>query len=465
MSSLLKELRPTLALAFPIIIGQVSQMLMGITDSVMIGRVGKVPLAASAFAHSLWVLVFIIGIGLLMSVSVLVARAHGAGRTRECGEYLRHGMVIALVVGVLGALAMGALSPWLDRFGQPAEVVAEVNPYFLIMAVSLVPTMVFQVLRQFSESVGHPWAPMGILLGGVGLNVFLNWLLIYGHWGCPALGLEGAGWATLTSRTIAAAAVWWWLGRKPDVRCEWPAFVPPSGGTPARQASRAGTALNIWFGRLSVARFREMAGIGVPAAGQLLFEAGAFVSAALMMGWLGTVPLAAHQIAISCASFTFMFPLGIGLAASIRVGRAVGEGRREALRAIGFGSLTAGVTVMTAFALLFALAGRLIAAGFTPEVEVVALAARLLVVAAIFQLFDGGQVIGAGALRGLADVKVPTVLTFIAYWMIALPGGYWLAFRSPLGPVGVWAGLAGGLACAAVLLAWRFHRLTASVRL
>jgi len=444
VSPLLKELRPTLALAFPIVIGQVSQMLMGITDSVMIGRVGKVPLAASAFAHGLWVIGFIIGIGLLMSVSVLVARAHGAGRRRECGEYLRHGMAVALGVGALGALAMGALTPWLDRFGQPAEVVAAVNPYYLLMAVSLVPTMVFQVLRQFSESVGHPWAPMGILLGGVALNVFLNWLLIYGHWGCPALGLEGAGWATLISRSISAAVLWWWLGRKPDVRCEWPGR---------------------WRGTLSWPRLREMAGIGVPAAGQLLFEAGAFVSAALMMGWLGTVALAAHQVAISCASFTFMFPLGLALATSIRVGRAVGEGRREALRAIGFGSLAAGVAVTSASALLFILAGRAIASGFTPEAEVVDLAARLLAVAALFQLFDGGQVIGAGALRGLADVKVPTILTFIAYWLIALPGGYLLAFKSPLGPVGVWAGLAGGLACAAGLLAWRFHRLTAAVRL
>lgn len=439
------ELRRTLALAFPIIIGQVSQMLMGITDSVMIGRVGKVPLAASAFANSLFTVSFITGIGVLLSVSVLVSRAHGARHSRGCAEYLRHGMALAVAMGIGGALLMFALSMVLDRFGQPAEVVLAVEPYFEILAVSLLPTLGFQVLRQFSEAVGHPWGPMGILLSGVLLNVFLNWVLIYGHLGAPALGLTGAGWATLAARTLAMAGLWIWLRRRREVRAE----LPGTGDNPP------------WLAPLAWTRLRELLGIGVPAAGQLLFEAGAFASAALMMGWLGTVALAAHQIALSCAACTFMVPLGLSIATSVRIGRTVGERRFEALRPIGFGSLVAGVVFAIVFTLVFALAGPWIVAGFTHEQEVAALAARLLVIAAVFQIFDGGQVIGAGALRGLADVKVPTGITFVAYWVLALPTSYFYGVRN-LGPIGVWIGLTVGLAVAALLLAARFYLKSAS---
>jgi len=182
-----------------------------------------------------------------------------------------------------------------------------------------------------------------------------------------------------------------------------------------------------------------------------------------MMGWLGTVPLAAHQIALGCASLTFMVPLGLSVAISMRLSKAVGEGRTEALRAIGFGGLATGFLAMICFASVFALAGRQITAAFTPAVEVADLAARLLLVAAIFQLFDGVQVISSGALRGLTDVRIPTAITFVAYWMIALPLAYGLAFRTSLGPVGVWTGLATGLGCAAIMLAWRFHRMTRQV--
>ena len=440
MQAVLKELRPTLTLALPIVVGQASQMLMGITDSVMIGRVGVVPLAAASFTTAVFTVFYIVGIGLLLPVAVLVARAHGAKQPDECGRYLRHGMWVGTGTGLAGAALLLVVSARLDLFGQPAEVVAAVGPYFRIIAVSLVPVLMYQVLRQYSEALGHPWSPMVVLLLGVALNAFLNWALIWGHLGFPALGLEGAGWATLVARIAAVAALWLWLHRLRDLRATWP---------------------ERWRGPLERRRLREMFSLGVPAAGQLLFEGGAFAAAALMMGWLGTVPLAAHQIAINCASFTFMFPLGLALATSIRIGRTVGEGRRAALRPIGFGAIGAGVAFMACAAIVFTLGGAGLARGFTPDAAVVALATRLFVVAAIFQAADGAQVIGAAALRGLTDVKVPTAITFVAYWVIALPGGFLLAFRSPLGPLGVWTGLAGGLATAAVFLAWRFHRKTA----
>jgi len=439
----LSELRPTLGLAFPIIAGSVSQILIGLTDSAMIGHVGRVPLAASAFAGSVFGFFFLVGLGLLTPVSVLVARARGAGRTGECALWLRHGLVLAVGDSVLTTLLLTGLSTQLHRFGQPAEVVAAVNPFFMIIAVSLIPTMVFQALRQFSEALGHPWQPMIILFLGVGLNAFLNWIFIFGHLGAPALGLTGSGCSTLLARTLSVALLWAWLRRRPGVSALLPRWRD--------------------FTALAWVRFREMFRIGLPVAGQLLFEVGAFSTAALLMGWLGTVPLAAHQIAVTCASFTFMFPLGLSMAASIRLSQAVGAGQREKLRPIGCGALILGVGIMGAFALLFALAGSWISRGFTTDPEVAGLTARLLIVAAIFQIFDGGQVVSVGALRGLTDVKVPTIITFIAYWLIALPAGYLLGFTARLGAVGIWIGLACGLACAAVLLAVRLIRLTAPI--
>ncbi|MCB1104170.1 MAG: MATE family efflux transporter [Cephaloticoccus sp.] len=444
MQSTLTEVRRTLTLAFPIIVGHLSQMLMGITDSVMIGRIGAVELAASAFANVLFTVSFITGIGILMSVSVLVARAHGAKQSRDCAEYLRHGIWLGVGLALAGMAMMFGAALRLDHFGQPAEVVAAVEPYLQLIAFSLVPTLLFQVFRQFSEAVGHPWGPMAILLGGVALNVVLNWVLIYGNLGAPALGLAGAGWATLIARITAATVLWLWLRQRSEVRAEWP----------ARNANPR------WFAPISRSHLRAMFGIGIPAAGQLLFEAGAFAAAALMMGWIGTIALAAHQIALNCAACVFMVPLGLSIATSVRIGRAVGENNAAALRPIGFGSLATGVCFAAVFTVIFALAGKFIVAGFTHDTAVVALAARLLIVAAIFQVFDGGQAIAAGALRGMADVKIPTVITFTAYWIIALPTGYFLGVRG-IGPLGVWYGLAAGLAFAAVLLARRFYVKTA----
>jgi multidrug resistance protein, MATE family len=263
-------------------------------------------------------------------------------------------------------------------------------------------------------------------------------VLVFGHLGCPALGLVGSGWATLIARLVAVAAIAVWLRR-------------------SRHFAVVRTAP--WHG-WERARFVRLLRLGGPAGGMLFFEAGAFAAAALMMGWLGTVPLAAHQVALGCAALSFMVPLGLSIAVSLRISRAQGEGRTAVLRPIGFGALALGVVFMGGCALVFAFAGRWIAAGFTPAADVAGLATQLLLVAAFFQLFDGGQVISVGALRGLHDVRVPTVITFVAYWVVSLPLGYVLAFHTPLGPVGIWVGLASGLACAAVLLARRFHRLT-----
>ncbi|MGH8017832.1 MAG: MATE family efflux transporter [Opitutaceae bacterium] len=440
MNRHLAEARRTLVLAGPIIIGQVGQILMGVTDSVMIGRVGKVPLAASAFANSVFGFAFISGLGLLVPVAVLVSRAHGANDNRDCGEWLRHGVWLAVIVSAVETAALLLVGLELHRFGQPPEVLAQVHPYYELIAISLLPVFLFQVFRQYSESLGHPAGPMAVTLVSVALNVFLNWILIYGNLGAPALGLAGAGWATLASRIFAVAVVIAWLKTRAAFRASWPA---------------------LWIGGVSRRRFKDMLALGIPAAASLMFEGGAFSAAAVLMGWLGATELAAHQIALSCAAFTFMFPLGISMAAGMRIGRAIGQGRFEDTQPIGFSALTMSACLMGAFALVFFVAGPGIAGWFVSESEVVMLAAQLLVIAGIFQLFDGSQVVAAGLLRGFLDVRIPTVITGVAYWIVALPLAWWLGFHTTLRARGIWIALAIGLAIAAVLLFSRFLHLAA----
>ncbi len=431
MQAVLKELRLTLALALPMIVGQVSQMLIGLSDNAFIGRVGTVELAAAAFTHGIFGMFYIVGIGLLLPVGVFTARDHGAGDDASCVAWLRHGRAMSLVVGSAALVLLTGVSTQLHHFGQPPEVVAVMKPFYLLIAASLIPTLYFQVQRQYLDAMGRPWVGTSIMLADIALNALLNWMFIWGHLGAPALGLTGSGVATLIARTAAVGFIALWLrGEK-----------APAGG-------------------LRREKFREMLAMGVPAGGCLLFESGAFAAAALMMGWLGATALAAHQIALSCAALTFMVPLGLSMAASIRISKALGGGQSDALRAIGFGSLGASGVIMLVFAVGFMTGGTLLARGFTADAPVITLAAQLLGIAALFQLFDGTQVVASGALRGLTDVKVPTVITFIAYWLVSLPLGYVLAFHTRLGPIGIWIGLASGLASAAVLLGWRFHRLT-----
>jgi MATE family multidrug resistance protein len=463
LADYLREARATLTLAAPIIVGQVSQMLMGVIDSAMIGHAGTVPLAAASFGNSVFTVFYVLGIGLMIPVSIFVARARGAQQPREAGEYLRHGMALAIVFGALETIVMVGLSTQLDRFGQPPEVVAIVIPFFLLFAASITPVLIYLALRQFAEAMGHPWAPMFIMLAGVGLNAVLNWVFIFGHLGVPPLGLTGAGISTLISRTVGALVIFLWLRRDARVRDAWPSFVghalvpaEPSRGDQRARGNRG------WFGGYSRDRFREMLTIGSAASGMLLFETTAFTFSGIMIGWLGAVPLAAHQIAITCASMAFMFPLGLSIAAGMRVSHALGASERTRLRAIAFGAIGLGTLMTTGFAVAFGIGRHAIATWFVRDGAVVVLAAQLLVVAAFFQLVDGIQVISAAVLRGISDVKVPTAITLVAYWGIALPLAYVLGFSGALGAVGVWTGIASGLAFAAIFLSVRFARLTRS---
>lgn len=430
-----EEARRTLFLAVPMMAGQLSQMLMGVADSAMVGRVGVVPLAASAFANGLLSVPFLFGIGLLQAISVRVSQAHGAGDRRETGELLRHGLALAGVAG-LGLVALMAIgSTMLGHFGQPPEVAAEARMYFLLSGVSMLPMLLAMSFKQFSEALDHPWPPMLILLGSVLLNVGLNWILIYGNLGAPALGLTGAGLATLLSRIAALLAVIAYVFR----------------------ASRFSDALpEGWRRPLEWARVRSLLRIGLPASAQLLLEVSAFTVATLMIGWLGAQALAAHQIALTCASTSFMFPLGIAMATSVRIGQALGANEHGRVRAIGFTSFALAALIMSATGLIFALGNDVIARAFVDDSTVVALAARLLVIAALFQLFDGLQVVGAGALRGLNDTIVPMIACFAGYWIVFIPFAYLAAFRFGFGAKGIWCGLAAALGIVGVSLLARF---------
>ena len=439
----LRELRPTLRLALPITAGNVGQILIGLTDSIMIGRVGAVPLAASAFAGAVFNVAYLLGIGLLTPVAVRVAEAHGAGRSRDAGETLRHGLVLGTVAAVLLACALTLLSGRLALFGQPPEVAAAARPYLVIVAWSLLPSIGFLAVKNYYEALHRPWTPLYWVLGGVLLNVFGNWVLIYGHLGAPALGLVGAGWATLLSRLALFAGLCWQMRRSRTIA----PFHPLR-----------------WFAPLHPAELRAQFAQGWPVSLQLFFESSLFSITAIFMGWLGTIPLAAHQVALNCAGTTFMFPLGLSHALAVRLGHARGAGHKHLLRVIGFGGIGAGVTIMACFGIVFLLAGPVIASGFIRDSEVVALAARLLVVAGLFQIFDGTQVTAMGVLRGLADVRTPTVITFFGYWLCAAPAAWMLGFPLGFGPVGVWSGMSVGLFLCALLLIARFAGLTRAPR-
>lgn len=403
-------------------------MLMGVADTVMLGRLGATELAASSFAHIVIWVPFIFGVGLMASVSMRVSQARGADNPAGAAESLRHGLWLGSIAGLVLTAGLLALIPWLDRFGQPSEVVAAVPAIYLPVALSVVPGMATMAFKNYADAMERPWPGFWITSGGVVLNIGLNWLLIFGKLGFPALGLAGAGWATFASRAATGLVFFLWVSRSPSFQ----------GWRP----------LN-WVAAPQRALLARLLSLGAPVSLGLLTEVAAFNLAGLMAGWIGTTALAAHQIAITCASCTFMAPLGLATATTVRVGACHGAGDQVRLRAVAAGSIGAGGFLMALAAVAFLLFGEVISGWFIDDPAVRALAARLLVIAGLFQIFDGLQVTASGVLRGLHDVRIPAMLAFVAYWVLALPLAWTAAF--PLGwrAEGIWTGLALGLAVVA----------------
>jgi MATE family multidrug resistance protein len=432
-----QELRKTAALAFPMTASQVGQMLMGLIDTLMVGHVGVTPLAAAAFANSLVTLALVFGIGLLASVGVLASQAHGAEMDEAKRAVLRGSVWFAVLVGGIVATILSISQPWFFLLGQPPEILATAKPFMILMGWSLIPALVFISAKSFCESLSKPIVPMIMMFIGVGLNVLLNWIFIFGQFGAPRLGLVGAGCGTLVSRIVTMTGTLWY--------CLYITKTRPSSISPIH---------------LDLATLRSLVTLGLPTGFQLLAESSAFSSAAILMGWIGTTALAAHQIAITCAATTFMFPLGISQAVCVRVGQAIGAGRHNLVRTISAGGLGLSAGIMALFALSYAFFRYSIIGSFTDDPEVITLTGSLLIVAGLFQVADGVQVTALGGLRGLADVRIPMLLSFGFYWLFAIPVGYLSAFTWHLGAVGIWIGLAIGLFLAAAVLTVRLWRLT-----
>lgn len=434
-----RELKKTLILAVPITAGHVSQMLLGITDTLMIGRVGVVELAASALSHMLFHFVFIVGVGLLTSVSVLVSHAHGAGDKKEAAEMLRRGVALSAICGIFMFSLLWGSFPIHDLLGQPSEVVSTAQPYLWFLSASLPFVLLIICFRNYSEAQDAPWPAFWCGLFAVLLNIFLNWVLIYGNLGAPRLELVGAGIATFLSRVVNLFMLVGWLHHDSRFRESWPVR---------------------WFKKIPLASIWSMMKIGLPVGMQLLMEVGAFSITILFMGWLGVIEMAAHQIAITCAATTFMFPLGISLAAAIRVGHVIGAGEPRRARVVGYSALGFTILMASVFTIIFITLNEQLSFLFTPDQVTGMMAASLLVVAGFFQLFDGAQVIAIGSLRGCKDVNIPTYIIFFAYWVIGIPTGLIIAFPLDVGAIGLWIGLATGLGAASVGLIYRFNRLT-----
>lgn len=435
--NLIQESRLTLRLAFPLMIGQLSQMLMGVVDTLMVGHLGVADLAALTFANSLFHVPFVFGIGLLSGVSVFTSNSRGANDAAGARGSCRHGLYLATALGAVLFGISWIVSMHLDCFGQPAAVALRTTGFFRIIMASVIPALASIALKNHADALNRPWPPFWIFLGGVGLNVGLNAVMIYGKFGFPALGFEGAAWATLISRSAILTTMIFWLVRAKDLR-EW---------VPYR-----------WFRAPDFPDIRRLLSVGLPASVQMAFEVTAFSLAGLIMGRFGAVAMAAHQIAITLAATAFMIPLGLSMALTVRIGQAHGAGEFKRLRPIMSSGwlLAAGYSILGAVS--FLVFGNFLASLFIKTPEVIVLAGSLLMVVGVFQLFDSLQVASSAMLRGLQDARVPAVIGFAAYWLVGLPVGAGLAFGLHLGALGVWWGLAAGLFVAAISLGPRLWK-------
>lgn len=420
----------------PVIIGQLGFMMMGVVDSIMVGKIGAIPLAASALGHGLTFLVFIVGLGSSIAVTPLVAILVGAKRFEECGIYFRQSLIINLTLSVILFFAAYGSSFLVNIINQPEEVVPLAESYIRILAFSAFPLMLFQTYKQFIEGLSIMRPAMIITVTANIVNVFANWVFIYGNLGLPALGLDGAGIATIISRLFMALTLM--------------AYVIKS---------KHFTTFDVTFKfrGLNFAVIKKILSLGLPSGLQYFFEMGAFVFAVVMIGWIGANEQAAHQIAINLASISFMVAIGISHAGSIRVGNAVGQQNISEIRIAGFAASVLGGSFMMLSGIIFVSLNKFLPSLYIDDIKVIEIASILLIIAAFFQIADGVQAVGIGILRGLTDVKGPTIITFTAYWLIGLPTGYILGFIFNLGVEGVWIGLSLGLFFSATLLTLRFN--------
>ncbi|MBS0266843.1 MAG: MATE family efflux transporter [Planctomycetes bacterium] len=435
----LAEVRALLALGLPIIASQLGQMMMGFVDTLMAGWLSAGDLAAVAVGNNAWMTIMIFGWGLLMSVSPTVAHEYGAGETSTIGRHLRQGLWLSLGVGICGISAAQHALPIFTWLQIDPSIIETSNGFLRAISWGLPASCAYMSLRGFSEGVGKTRPMMVMSLIGLVTNAFGNWVFMYGKFGFARLGAVGCGVASAITMWVMAASLALWIAYDefyrpygPFVRWEWP---------------HAG-------------RILHLLKLGCPIGICLLMEGSMFSIVSLLMGRLGRNTIAGHQIAVNVASITFMVPLGLSLALTVRVGHAMGRGRPDDAQRCGFvgASLCAGF--MTLAAILIAMFPGLIASIYTNDDEVQRVASILLLMAAVFQIFDGLQVAGSCALRGMKDTRIPMVITILAYWGLGLPLAYVLGITWQGGPRAMWIGLTAGLAAAALFLNLRFYLVT-----
>ncbi len=430
--------RKNLLLAGPVVLSQIGQVTVSLADNMMVGHVGTAELAAASFASSVFHIGMLFGIGICMGLTPLVGKVFSQEKDNQVGEYLKNGVFIHILMTVLIVAIMGGVSLFLNRMGQPEEVAKLAFPYFLQLVASLIPLFLFYSFKQFLEGVGNTKIAMYITLSSNTLNILLNYLLIFGKFGFPELGLPGAGWATLISRIVM------------------PLMLIP---VILKNKTYRHLFAIAYHSRLLKNKMKEILKIGVPIGFQVIIEVTTFAVGAIMMGWLGKEALAGHQVALGLASLTYMISLGVSAGTTIRVSHEYGVKNYTILMRSIYASLHLVVTFMFIMGILFVLLRNQLPFLFTKDVHVIVVAAQLLIIAALFQIFDGVQVVLLGALRGLSDVTVPMFMAFLSYAVLGLPVSYLFAIVLNFGAIGVWLGFLSGLSVAACLFTFRIRRL------
>jgi len=427
--------------AWPVIMGQLGHMAAGVADNAMVGNISSVQLAACAFANAVFFIIFIVAIGIAMGLTPLIGKYYGAGDKEKCAELLKNSVFINLAVSVIVTALLLFSMQFFDSMGQPTEVVPYAKKFFFILSFSLIPYAIFASFKQFSDGLGFTKPGMVILISCNLLNIGINYLLIYGNFGFPRLEIAGAGWATFIARIMMAVLAICYFYFHKDFK-----------------------EFKVLFSKvkLKLDDIKDLLKIGVPIGMQYVLEVAAFAGGTIIIGLTkSSKDLAAHQIALNLASITFMMASGIAAAATIRMSKAIGEGDFRRMKVAGSSSFVLTLIFMAFTASMFIIFGQNLAGLYVNanEKEVINLAVHLLIIGGIFQLADGAQAVALGTLRGMEDVRIPTVITSISYWVLTIPVCYILAINYKMGASGVWWGYTLGLVFASILLYLRFEKV------
>mgnify|MGYP003670364042 CR=1 FL=1 len=448
LSNYTKEFKYNLKLASPVMLGMLGHTFVSFVDNVMVGQLGAAELAAVSLGNSFIFIAMSLGIGFSTAITPLVAEADTENNFVKGKSVFKHGLFLCTVLGLLLFVMLLFAKPLMYVMDQPEEVVDLAIPYLDLVAFSLVPLIIFQAFKQFSDGLSLTKYPMYATILANLLNVAINYVLIFGKFGFPEMGIVGAAVGTLISRFVMVAHLWWLLAK--------------------REKSKA-YVTNIKFFQLKKHPIKKLSNLGLPSAMQMFFEVAIFTAAIWLSGTLGANQQAANQIALNLSSMTFMVATGLSVAAMIRVGNQKGLNDFRALKRIAESIFLIGFVFAVVFALFFVIFHTLLpnlyvdlddSANAVDATEVVKIAATLLLASAVFQISDSLQVIALGALRGLQDVKIPTIITFISYWVVGFPISYYLGKEDAYGSLGIWIGLIVALSVAAILLFIRFNYLT-----